>query len=88
MNMNEEHKDCYGSMFPDTLHLNDNVANTGQVFTVRVEKPEGGVLPVCTSRSIEVDIDQWKVCQLCADYESCYKLSLAKIALESAIACH
>ncbi len=88
MNMNEEHKDCYGSMFPDTLHLNDNVANTGQVFSVRVKKPEGGVIPVYSDRLIEVDFKQWKECQLCVEFESCYKLSMAKIALESAVASH
>jgi len=44
------------------------------------------VLPVHSDRSIEINHDQWEECQQCADFDSCYKLSMAKIALESAVA--
>tara|TARA_R110002095_G_scaffold25573_6_gene26198 strand:- start:93 stop:356 length:264 start_codon:yes stop_codon:yes gene_type:complete len=83
---NEKQKDCHGSMFPDSLHLKDNVPNAGKVFTVWVKKPEGGVLPVHSDRSIEINNDQWEECQRCVKFESCYKFSMAKLALESAVA--
>lgn len=83
---NEPHKDCYGTMFPDSLHLSDNVPNAGKVFTVWMKAPQGSVLPVHSDRSVEINYDQWEACRRCAEFESCYQLSMAKIALESAVA--
>ena len=47
---------------------------------------QGAVLPVRTDRSIEADIEQWDDCQQCPEFDSCYKLCLAKVTLESAVA--
>jgi len=81
----KEHRDCFGKMFPDDLHLKDNQPNKGKVFTVLMEFT-GGMLPVRSDRSIEADIEQWDDCQQCPEFDSCYKLCLAKVTLESAIA--
>lgn len=83
---NETHKDCCGNMFPDSLHLKDNLPNEGKVFTVWMKSPKGSVLPVHPDRSIKVKHEQWEDCQQCVDFENCYKLSMAKIALETAVA--
>ena len=50
----QEHRDCFGTMFPDDLHLQDNVPNKGKVFTVRV-KAAGGMIR--SGRSIDTDIE-------------------------------
>ena len=85
---NQDHKDCFGSIFPDSLNLKNNVPNQGKVFTVWMKQLEGSVLPVQSDRSIETDLKQWEACQQCPEFGSCYKLSIAKMALESAIASH
>jgi len=79
-----EHKECFGKMFPDDLHLRTNVPNEGKVFTVRIESI-GGTMPVHSDRSIDVDIEQWDDCRQCPEFDSCYKLCLARVTLESAI---
>ena len=71
-------------MFPDDLHLKHNAPNEGKVFTVRLDRA-GGVMPVTSDRCICVDVDQWDDCQQCSEFESCYKLCLARVTLESAI---
>jgi hypothetical protein len=81
----KEHRDCFGKMFPDDLHLKDNEPNKGKVFTVFMGF-QGGMIPRRTDRSIEADIEQWDDCQQCPEFESCYKLCMAKVTLESAIA--
>ena len=79
-----EHKDCFGKMYPDDLHLHNNEPNKGKVFTVLLDSV-GGVINTRTDRRIEVDVDQWDDCQKCPEFESCYKLCLAKATLESGI---
>ncbi|WP_339735561.1 hypothetical protein [uncultured Gimesia sp.] len=80
-----QHKDCFGTMFPDNLHLRNNQQNKGKVFSVWISQLEGAVLPVRSDRSIKTDIEQWDKCKECPEFDSCYKLNLAKVALESAI---
>ena len=75
-------KECFGQMFPDDLHLRDDRDNRGKVFIVRLERV-GGLIR--GNRSVAVDIDEWDDCQKCPEFESCYKLCLARVTLESAI---
>ena len=79
-----EHKECFGKMYPDDLHLRNNEPNKGKVFTVLLNSVDG-VINTRTDRLIEIDVDQWDDCQQCPEFESCYKLSLARVTLESAI---
>ena len=79
-----EHKECFGKMYPDDLHLRDNMPNKGKVFAVYLSSSYG-VTTTRTDRQIEVDVDEWDDCQQCPEFESCYKLSLARVALESAL---
>ena len=79
-----KHKECFGKMFPDDLHLKHNAANEGKVFTVRLETA-GSVVQVSADRSIETDIGEWDDCQQCPEFDSCYKLCLARVTLESVV---
>lgn len=74
------HKSCFGTMFPDSLHLPTTLK--GKVFAVR-ETPSGGV--AAPDRTVEIDVEEWDDCQRCSEFESCYKLCLGKVTLESAI---
>lgn len=78
------HKECFGKMFPDDLHLKHNEPNKGKVFTVCL-KTAGGIVQVSADRSIEANVEEWDDCQQCPEFDSCYKLCLAKVALESAV---
>lgn len=77
------HKECFGTMFPDDLHLKNNVPNRGKVFTAHVQLVGGMARG---DRSIEADIEQWDDCRQCPEFDSCYHLCLAKVAMEAAVA--
>jgi len=80
-----DHKECFGTMFPDDLHLEINAPNEGKVFTVWMKEITDGVVHPRTNRSIKADINEWDDCQKCPEFDSCYKLCLAKVTLESAV---
>ena len=80
-----QHKECFGTMFPDDLHLKVNEPNKGKVFTVWMKEFTGGVIRHRSDRSIKTDIEEWDDCQKCPEFDSCYKLCLAKVTLESAV---
>jgi hypothetical protein len=81
----KEHRECFGTMFPDDLHLKTDQPNKGKVFTVLMGSM-GGMMTVRADRKIKADVEQWDDCQQCPEFNSCYKLCLAKVTLESAIA--
>ena len=78
-----EHKKCFGKMFPDSVHLGDQGSSKGKVFSVR-KTPSGGLTG--PDRSVETDVEEWDDCQMCSEFESCYKLCLGKVTLERSIA--
>ena len=81
--MNDTHQpDCYGRMFPDLLHLPEGRPARGRVFTVLLERV-GGMFR--GGRSVAADLAAWEECRRCPRVEDCYKLSMAKLALESAV---
>lgn len=77
-----DHPDCYGSMFPSLLALREDLTNSGTVFSVVLGRA-GGMWR--SNRSATTDVKRWDECRQCDDFEDCYKLSMAKLALESAI---
>lgn len=80
--MNEiEHKKCFGEMFPDRLHSDDQ-STRGRVFSIR-EAPSGGLTG--PYRTVEADVAEWDSCQRSAEFESCFKLCIGKVALESSV---
>lgn len=81
--MNATHQpECYGTLFPDVLSLPEDRPASGKGFTVVLQRA-GGIWRA--SRSVSADMEQWDECQQCPEFESCYKLSMAKLALESAV---
>ncbi len=77
-----DHPECYGTLFPSLLSLPEDRPASGTVFTVLVERAGG--MWRC-NRSITADMQRWDECQQCGDFDGCYKFSMAKLALESAI---
>ena len=72
-----ERKKCYGKMLPDfgTEHFNE--WNQGKAFSVMIESSGIGV----QSYTLKSKPDEWEDCLVCADYRTCYDLSMAKLHL-------
>jgi hypothetical protein len=76
-----QHKTCYGTMFHDSLHFSVNDNMQGKVFSFELDS----VGLARTGRSIQTDIKEWDDCVACPEFSHCYKLCMAKLALENAI---
>ena len=74
------HRTCFGTMFPDSLHLPTTLKR--KVFMVR-EIPSGRL--AAPDRTVEIDVEEWDDCRRYSEFESCYKLCLGTVTLESAI---
>jgi hypothetical protein len=84
MNMDrEQRKDCYGAMFPETLHIESGQPIRGKVFACQL-LTAGGTFR--SDRRVTADREAWDRCVFCEDFEHCYWLSLGKLLLETAIA--
>ena len=79
---NSDHPACYGTIFPSVLQLPEDRPAAGTVFTVVLERA-GGMWR--SGHTVTADMERWNECQKCSDFDGCYKLSMAKLALESAI---
>ncbi|WP_299649182.1 hypothetical protein [uncultured Tateyamaria sp.] len=75
------HKHCYGTMFHDSLHFSENDQMQGKVFSFELDS----VGLARSARSIQTDLAEWDDCLACAEFAHCYKLCMAKLALENAI---
>jgi hypothetical protein len=71
--------DCYGTMFPDFTRLERNKPLSSSAFTALVEGHGMGV----QGRKLEVKGEGWEKCVACADYRTCYDLSLAKLLMNT-----
>jgi hypothetical protein len=75
---NHEHKACYGTMLPDPKLISREREAGGKVFSLHFVQPIG------LSRSrpqVREDPAQWDDCLRCAEFDSCYRLCMARIAL-------
>ena len=68
-------------MFHDTLHFNMNKEMKGKVFSFELDT----VGLARSDRKVKTNIEEWDDCLSCPEYEHCYKLCMAKLALEVAI---
>ena len=75
------HKDCYDTMFPDVLPRNLTGEHSGKVFSYCIKN----IGLSRGQRSVDVDIASWGLWQQCPEFESCYKLSMGKLTLQSVI---
>ena len=77
MNINE-HKACYGTMFPDPRSVSSDQGGRGKVFSLHFVQPLG------LSRSrpqVREGPAEWDDCLRCPEFDSCYRLGMARIAL-------
>lgn len=74
--------ECYGTMFPDVLNLPPDRTISGKIFTVRIDRA-GGLLR--SRRTIKSDHKAWTACTQCEAFNDCYKFSMAKMSLTTAI---
>jgi hypothetical protein len=79
----DEHKACYGTMFPDPLHAPNDRRARGKVFAFQLVTA-GGFRR--SDRRVEVNREEWDDCLRCPEFDHCYKLCMAKLTLEAAIA--
>ncbi len=78
----ENHKECYGRMFPQTLHASNDKPLRGKVFGYELVSA-GGVIR--SNRRASADVPAWDECIECPEFDHCYKFSLGKFLLEAAI---
>ena len=76
---NTEHKDCFGTIFPERIQVGEH---QGKVFSLRIDAPAG---MMSARPQIETDVPQWDDCSECPEFESCYRLCMARIALQNAV---
>jgi hypothetical protein len=78
-----EHKPCYGNLFPDVLHRDNDRTLRGKVFSLKLTTA-GGLWRA--DRDVGADLTQWDECRRCPEFEHCYQMSLGKLVLQTAIA--
>jgi hypothetical protein len=78
-----DHKTCYGCLFPGVLDVVSDRLMKGQVLSYTVHTP-GGIGRF--RREVGIDVAEWDRCRSCSEFDHCYKLSMAKLAMETAVA--
>lgn len=74
--------DCYGTMFPGLDRLDINKPLAEKAFDVLVRSQGTGV----SSRQVDVRPEGWDERTACGNYRDCCDLSMAKLALTTALA--
>ena len=74
-------RECYGKIFPEREGFRINKPNAGKVFGVFLQSWGVGV----QHEEVTFDETQWDACTRCPDFEGCYRLSMAKLALGGAV---
>jgi hypothetical protein len=69
-------------MFPSVNAPRTDVPLRGKVFKAELDRAGGMAI---ATRSTGVDLDAWQQCVACDEFDHCYKLSMAKLALESGV---
>lgn len=75
------HPDCYGTMFPDFTRLKCKEKLEGRAFMAMVVSSGTG----SHGRGLEVKREGWEKCVACAEYRTCYDLSLAKLEMNNVL---
>ncbi len=77
-----DHRECFGTMYPDELHVHNEKPQRGKVFSILLNR--AGSLGQC-SRVTTADINAWDECRECPEFDECYKFCKAKLLLASAV---
>lgn len=75
------HKSCYGTMFHELLHFQENEPMQGKVFSFELDR--SGLAR--SNRRITADIAEWDDCIECEEFDHCYKFCMAKLLLQNAL---
>ena len=73
--------DCYGKLFPVLDEVRVNETARGVAFSACVEGWGMGA----KAKQTAVDADKFMECTRCPAYRTCYDLSMAKLALSTAV---
>ena len=76
-----KHKHCYGTMFHDVLHFQDNTPMKGKVFAFELDRMGLGR----SKREVTANIAEWDDCLQCEEFDHCYKFCIAKLLLQDSI---
>jgi hypothetical protein len=74
-------RECIGEIFPDLGKARLNILSGGKVFSALIKSHGLGI----QSEELSVDEAQWKSCMECPQFDACYKLSMAKLAFQTAV---
>jgi len=77
-----EHRECYGGMFPDPLHPENDRRLKGKVYSYLLSTAAGTFR---NDRNVAVDIAEWDDCRQCPEFSHCYQLCLGRLALQAAV---
>jgi len=76
------HKECYGKLFPTVNSPPTDRPIRGKAFGIELKRAGGMMI---ATRLTNVDLDEWDKCVACDEFPNCYKLSMAKLALETGV---
>ncbi len=77
----KNHKSCYGTMFHELLHFQENEPMQGKVFAFELDR--SGLAR--SNRRITANIAEWDDCIECEEFDHCYKFCMAKLLLQNAV---
>ena len=76
------HNECYGNLFPTVNSPPTDRPIRGKAFVIELKRAGGMMI---ATRHASVDLDEWDKCVACDEFPNCYKLSMAKLALETGV---
>jgi hypothetical protein len=76
------HNDCYGKLFPSVNLPPTDRPIRAKAFAIELKRAGGMMI---ATRQTSVDLDEWDKCTACHEFANCYKLSMAKLALETGV---
>jgi hypothetical protein len=82
MTTTDEHKECYGKMFPNPADSRTGERISGKALWFE-HKPAGGM--PWGPRTVGVDVEGWDNCRSCTEFEHCHKLSMSLVTLGVAV---
>ena len=77
-----KHKDCFANMLPEGPGHELRDSSAGKALAWQ-SIPSGGLSS--PERRVEIDIAEWDDCRQCDEFDSCYRLSMAKLSLASVL---
>jgi hypothetical protein len=77
----KEHKTCYGMLFPSAGFRQSAKERADGPFGYEFEQPG----TVRRPPRLTVDLDAWDRCVECPEFDSCQRLSTAKVLLDMAV---